>query len=158
MPDSPNPPVAIEVFISFAHEDEPLRAELVKHLGILKRQGIIREWHDRKITAGTEWKGQIDHHVNTAGVILLLVSSDFISSDYCWDVELRRALERHDKKEARVIPVILRHVDNWGAAPFGRLQAAPTGGRPVTDWPNRDEAFADVAGHIRRAVEELQNP
>jgi hypothetical protein len=82
----------------------------------------------------------------------------FLHSDYCWDVELKRALERHDNDEARVIPIILRHVDHWQAAPFGTLQAVPTDGRPVTDWPDRDQAFADVAGHIRRAVEELQNP
>jgi len=152
------PPGTIEVFFSYAHEDEPLLGELIKHLSILKRLGVIRGWHDRQITAGTEWKGQIDRHLDTAGVILLLVSADFVDSDYCWDVELKRALERHDRGEARVIPVILRHVDNWHAAPFGKLQAVPTDGRPVTDWPNRDQAFADVAGHIRRAVEELAEP
>ena len=102
---------------------------MLKHLGILKRQGVIRDWHDRKITAGTEWKGQIDHHLDTAGVILLLVSADFIASDYCYDVEMKRALERHDTGEARVIPVILRPVDGWQAAPFGKLQAAPTDGQ-----------------------------
>ena len=87
-----------------------------------------------------------------------LGSDPFVSSDYCWDVEIKRALERHDKGEARVIPIILRHIDDWHAAPFGKLQAVPTDGRPVTDWPNRDEAFADVSRHIRRAVEELRNP
>ena len=150
MAASSTPTAPTEVFFSYAHEDEPFLGELLKHLGILKRLGVIHDWHDRKITAGTEWKGQIDHHLDTAGVILLLVSADFVASDYCWDVELTRALERHDRKEARVIPVILRHVDGWHAAPFGKLQAVPTDGRPVTDWPNRDEAFADVAGHIRR--------
>jgi hypothetical protein len=157
MAASPAPPGPINVFISYAHEDEPLLGELLKHLGILQRLGVISSWHDRKITAGSEWKGQIDGHLDSAGVILLLVSADFIASDYCWDVELKRALERHDRGEARVIPVILRHVD-WDAAPFGRLQAVPTDGRPVTDWPHRDEAFADVAKHIRTAVEQLRNP
>jgi TIR domain len=158
MATSPVPTDPTEVFFSYAHEDEPLLGELRKHLGILKRLGVIHDWHDRKITAGTEWKGHIDHHLDTAGVILLLVSADFIVSDYCWDVELKRALERHDRGEARVIPVILRHVDNWYAAPFGKLQAVPTDGRPVTDWPNQDEAFADIAGHIRKAVDDLRNP
>ena len=152
------PPGTTEVFFSYAHEDEPLLGELLKHLGILKRLGVIRDWHDRKITAGTEWKGQIDEHLDDRRGHPPLVSADFIASDYCWDIELTRALERHDKGEARVIPVILRPVDDWQAAPFGKLQAAPTDGRPVTSWPNRDEAFADVAGHIRRAVEELRNP
>ena len=130
MAASPAPPGPTEVFFSYAHEDEPLSRELVKHLGVLKRQGVIRDWHDRKITAGTEWKGQIDQHLNSAGVILLLVSPDFIASDYCYDIEMKRALERHDKGEARVIPVILRPVDGWHAAPFGKLRLPrPMGGR-----------------------------
>ncbi len=155
---SATPPNPIEVFYSYAHGDERFLSDLLNHLGILRRLGVIRDWHDRKITAGSEWKGQIDRHLDAAGVILLLVSADFINSDYCWDVELKRALERHDRREACVIPVILRHVDHWHAAPFGKLGAAPTDGRPVTDWPNQDQAFANVAGHIRRAVEELRNP
>jgi len=152
------PPGPVEVFFSYAHEDEPLLKDLLKHLGMLKRQGVIRSWSDRDITAGTEWKGQIDQHLDTAAVILLLVSTDFVASDYCYDIEMMRALERHDKREARVIPVILRPLDNWYAAPFGKLQAAPTNGKPVTRWADRDEAFADVAGYIRRAVGELRNP
>jgi hypothetical protein len=157
-PPPPVPPGPVEVFFSYSHKDEPLLDELRKHLGILKRSGVISEWHDRKISAGSEWKGQIDHHLDTAGVILLLVSADFISSGYCWDEEMTRAMERHDRGEARVIPVILRPVDNWYAAPFGKLQAVPTDGKPVTKWDTVDEAFADVAGHIRKAVEAPRSP
>ena len=155
MADSATPPDTLEVFYSYAHEDEPLLGELRKHLGILKRQGVIHDWHDRKITAGTEWKGQIDHHLTTAGVILLLVSADFIASDYCYDIEMTRALERHVQGEARVIPVILRPVDGWQSTPFGKLQALPRDGEPVTTWGNRDEAFADVARGIREAAKSL---
>jgi hypothetical protein len=115
---------------------------------------VIREWYDREITAGTEWKGQIDQHFNSAGVILLLISADFLASDYCYDVEMKRALERHDQGEARVIPVILRPVD-WKGAPFGKLQALPTDAKPVNSWNNRDEAFTDVARGIRQAVGQL---
>ena len=154
-PGTPTSPASIEVFYSYAHEDEVLVKELRKHLSILKRQGVIREWYDREITAGTEWKGQIDQHLNSAGVVLLLVSADFLASDYCYDVEMTRALERHDQGEARVIPVLLRKVDGWQSAPFARLQALPIDLRPVTTWPNRDEAFADVARGIRQAVSQL---
>ena len=154
-PGTPTSPASIEVFYSYAHEDEGLVKELQKHLSILKRQGVIREWYDREITAGTEWKGQLDQHLNSAGVILLLVSADFLASDYCYDVEITRALERHDQDEARVIPVLLRKVDGWQGAPFGKLQSLPTDGKPVTSWNDRDEAFADVARGIRRAVGEL---
>jgi hypothetical protein len=140
----------IEVFYSYSHKDETLRDELNKHLTLLKRQGTIRDWHDREITGGQEWSGQIDRHLNSAGIILLLVSSDFIASDYCWDVEVKRALERHDAGDAAVIPVILRAVD-WHSAPFGKLQAFPKDGKPVTSWANQDEAFTDIAKGIRRA-------
>ena len=154
-PGTPTSPASIEVFYSYAHEDEGLVKELRKHLSILKRQGVIREWYDREITAGTDWKGQLDQHLNSSGVILLLVSADFLASDYCYDVEMTCALERHDQGEARVIPVLLRKVDGWQGAPFGKIQSLPTDGKPVTSWNDRDEAFADVARGIRRAVSEL---
>ncbi|HAC65069.1 MAG TPA: TIR domain-containing protein [Cyanothece sp. UBA12306] len=144
----------IEIFFSYAHEDEALRDELAKHLKLLGRQGVITAWHDRQITAGTEWEGQIDEHLETAKVILLLVSADFLASDYCYDVELKRAMERHEANEASVIPVILREVD-WKGASFGKLQALPKNAEPVTNWSNPDQAFADIARGIRRAVEEL---
>ncbi len=155
-PGAPTPPASIEVFYSYAHEDEELVKQLRKHLSILKRQGVIREWYDREITAGTDWKeGQLDQHLNSAEVILLLVSADFLASDYCYDVEMTRALERHYQGEARVIPVLLRKVDGWQGAPFGKIQSLPTDGKPVTSWNDRDEAFADVARGIRNAIGQL---
>ena len=95
--------------------------------------------------------------MNSAGVILLMVSADFMASDYCWDVEMKRAMERHELGEAVVIPAILRAVD-WHSAPFGKLQALPKDAKPVTSWPNQDEAFTDIAKGIRRAVEQLVSP
>lgn len=145
----------IKIFFSYCHRDEDLMKELVKHLSILKRQGIIRDWHDRQIIAGQEWASQIDEHLNSAQIILLLVSSDFLASDYCWGIEMRRAMERHAAGEACVIPVILRSVD-WQGAPFGKLQSLPKDARPITSWANRDEAFLDVAQGIRKAVEQMQ--
>jgi TIR domain len=112
-------------------------------------------WHDRKIGAGTEWKGQIDAHLESAELILLLVSPDFLASDYCYDVELKRALKRHEAGTARVIPIILRPVD-WHSAPFGKLQALPTDGREISTWRVRDQAYKDVVEGIRRAVRELR--
>lgn len=146
---------AIEVFYSYSHRDERLREKLETHLSLLKRQGIIAGWHDRRIAAGTEWAGAIDEHLNTAQIVLLLISPDFLASDYCYDLEMTRAMERHDAGEARVIPIILRSVD-WRGAPFARLQALPKDGKPVTEWPNRDAAFTDVAKGIRAVVETLR--
>ena len=114
----------------------------------------LRVGTDRKIGAGKEWENEIDKHLNAADIILLLISSDFLASDYCYDVEVQTAMKRHDAGEARVIPIILRPVD-WSGAPFSRLQALPKDAKPVTDWPNRDQAFLNVAQGIRAAVEEL---
>ena len=150
----PGPGRPIEVFFSYAHRDEALRNKLEDHLRLLQRQGIITGWHDRRITGGTEWAGAIDDHLRTAQIILLLISSAFLASDYSYDVELRHAMARHEAGEARVIPVILRPVD-WQSAPFGTLQALPQNGRPVTRWHPQDEAFLDIARGIRSVAEEL---
>ena len=145
----------IDIFFSYAHEDEALRNELAKQLKLMKRQGLINEWYDRDIDAGTEWKQVIDEHLNTAQVILLLVSPDFLDSDYCYETEMKRAMERHEAREARVIPVILRSCD-WYSAPFGKLQALPRNAKPITTWSNRDDAFLDVAKGIRKVVEDMR--
>jgi hypothetical protein len=144
----------IEVFFSYAHEDKALRDKLASHLKTLQRQGIIRQWHDRKIGAGKEWAGEIDRHLESAQIILLLVSADFIASDYCFDREMKRAMERHRAVKARVIPVILRAVDLDGM-PFNQLQSLPRDRIPVTSWRNQDEAFTDIAKGIRAVVEEI---
>lgn len=143
--------MSVELFYSYAHEDEALRDELEKHLSPLRRQGLVTSWHDRQLTAGQTWMTEIDTHVNSADIILLLVSPDFIASDYC-DYEMKTALARHNKG-ALVIPVILRPVD-WSGAPFGHLQVLPRNGTPVTSWPNRDDAFKNVAEGIRKVVDE----
>jgi hypothetical protein len=148
------PDGAVEVFFSYSHKDEKLRDSVAKHLSQLKHEGLIRDWHDRRIPAGTEWDGEIDGHLKSAHVIVLLVSSDFLASRYCHDVEVKRAMERHEAGDARVIPVILRQCD-WHSAPFGKLLALPKDGRAVTSWSNRDEAFTDVAKGIRAAAKEV---
>jgi pimeloyl-ACP methyl ester carboxylesterase len=145
---------SIEIFFSYSHKDEDLRDELDAHLSVLRRNGVIAGWHDRRISAGSEWKDRIDEHLESAGVILLLVSSDFLASDYCYDLEMRRAMERHTEGMARVIPIILRNCD-WSGAPFGKLQALPKNARPVKSWDDQDEAFTDIVTGIRRAIAEI---
>ncbi|MEP7339331.1 MAG: TIR domain-containing protein [Acidobacteriota bacterium] len=149
---------SVRCFVSYSHQDESLRSSLDKHLSVLRREGIIETWHDRMISAGTEWKNELDGNLESARIVLLLVSADFIASDYCVDVEVRRALERHAAGEARVIPIILRPVNGWDKMPFGKLQALPELGKPITSWANQDEAFANVAAGIRKSVEELMRP
>jgi flagellar basal body-associated protein FliL len=123
----------VSVFISYSHADQKLREELEKHLIILRRQGVIETWHDRKITAGTEWRDAIDEHLISARLILLLISPDFMASDYCYETEMQHALQRHESRQARVVPVILREV-MWDKAPFAKLAALPTDGKAVKTW------------------------
>ncbi|HYY57088.1 MAG TPA: TIR domain-containing protein, partial [Pyrinomonadaceae bacterium] len=142
----------VEVFYSYSHKDERLRNKLDNHLSLLQRQGLIKEWHDRMIEAGGDWENEINEHLDTARIILLLVSDDFIASDYCYSIEMERALERHQNEEARVIPIILRPVD-WESSPFAKVQALPKDGKAVTQWKNRDEAFKNIAQGIRKIIE-----
>jgi len=144
----------IEILICYAHEDERMRQGLEKQLLILQRQKVVKLWHDHQISPGSDWEQNIDHHLNSAHIILLLVSADFMASDYCYGVEMKRALERHESGEACVIPVILSFV-NWQSTPLGKLQVLPREGKPVTGWRKRDEAFFNIAEGIRKAVEEL---
>ena len=147
----------VDVFYSYAREDEELRDELKKHLTLLKRQGLINDWHDRLIEAGGNWEQEISAHLNTAQIILLLISANFIASDYCYGVEMERALERHNNGEARVIPIILRPVDLEGS-PFRSLQALPKDAKPVTKWDDRHEAFENIAQGIREVISNFSTP
>src|SRR4051812_49430546 len=161
MPHPDRPAAPISLFYSYSHKDEALRKRLETHLSLLQAEGVISGWHDRRIAAGTEWDGAISENLDAADIILLLVSADFLASRYCRDVEIKRAMERHEAGAARVIPVILRPVD-WHTAPFGKLQALPQDGKAVTEWSNRDKAFTDVARGIREVTKGLtpgtQNP
>lgn len=144
----------IELFYCYARKDRDLRDELDAHLTGLRRSGLVTTWHDGEIVAGTAWEEEIETHLNTADIILLLVSPEFIRSDYCYSKEMKSALERHHAKKARVVPILLRPVD-WTGTPFSQLQMIPTDALPITSWKNRDEAFADVAKHLRRVVNVL---
>ncbi|NUO79752.1 leucine-rich repeat domain-containing protein [candidate division KSB1 bacterium] len=143
---------AVRVFISYAHKDERLCNELIVHLKLMQRQGVIATWYDRKIEAGENWKEKIDENLERAEIILLLVSPHFMASDYCYEKEMQRGLERHANKEAEVIPIIVRDV-SWKKAPFGKLQALPEKGKAVPLWKNKDSAWRSVAEGIERAAE-----
>lgn len=142
------------LFFSYSHKDEDLRNDLEAHLALLKRQGIISSWHDRRITAGGEIDDKISSVLESSQIILLLVSAHFLMSDYCYDKEMTRALEKHNDGSAVVIPVIL-HPCDWQSAPFGNLRATPTDGKPVSMHGNQNEAFAIIAKDVREAAESL---
>jgi putative sterol carrier protein len=145
----------VKIFFCYAHEDEALLNKLKTHLRPLQRMGLIDVWHDRDISAGTKWEEEIDKHLSEANIILLLVSPDFMDSDYCYGKEMQRALERHQWGEACVIPIILRPVYWQGV--LGTLQALPKNAKPIisSSWYSPDDAFFDVAEGIRKVVTEF---
>lgn len=147
-------PKALQVFISYSHQDEALKDELVKHLSPLKRLDLIDDWHDRKISAGDQWDMAIADALAGADIVLLLVSIDFINSRYCYDVEMESALDRERRGEVVVIPVIARNC-MWKTTEFARLQATPTDGKAIKSWPDIDEALTVVAERVREVAERL---
>lgn len=147
----------VSIFISYARRDQEFREELGRHLSFLWRSGEVDPWHDRKISAGQDWAGEIDRHLREADIILLLVSADFADSDYCWDAEMQTAIIRHELGEATLVPVIVRPVEGWQSSPLGRLQALPTDGKPVSSWDDKDEAYVDVVRGIKKIIKDRPN-
>jgi hypothetical protein len=145
---------ALRVVYSYSHADERMLAELQKHLAMLRRRELITEWWDREIDAGERWRDEIARELDAADLIVLLVSSDYLASDFSYEQEMKRAVERASRGEATVIAVMLRPVDGWDALPVADLQVVPRDARPITMWPNADEAWSDVAAKIRGVVEE----
>src|SRR5450631_3213386 len=130
-------PLALELFYCYARADKADRDELEQHLAGLKRKYRITGWSDQEILPGKEWEKAIEDHLKTADVILLLVSARFMDSDYCYSVEMQRALARHEEGTALVIPILL-HPVYLEDAPFEKLQMLPTDAKPISKWANRD--------------------
>jgi tetratricopeptide (TPR) repeat protein len=151
----PVPP--LKVFLSYSHQDDELCKQFLEHLSQLEREGLIVPWSDQLLTAGEDWDGSINENLDSTHVIILLVSRGFVASKYCNDVEMDRAMERDQKGEARVVPLILRPCD-WKTSRFGRLQALPKRGKPVVDWKTRDHGFLDAVEGLRRLIQQISNP
>lgn len=144
-------------FISYSHADDALRAEFDKHLSLLRRQGLLELWSDHRIPAGGDFEKHISAELESADVIVLLISPDFMASDYCFGIEMKRAMERHQQGAAILVPVILRPVD-WHSAPFGALKALPRDGKPVVKWQTLDDAFLDIVQALRSLLAARATP
>ena len=148
--------MALEVFISYSRQDQEFRRELEKHLSSLRHQGLISSWSDSDIVPGTEWQQTINTYLAQAQIILLLISSSFLASDFCYKVEIQRAIERHEQKQVRVIPIILCPV-HWEVPPIDKLQPLPTNAKPISShWKSRDEGFTNVVKGILEVVKQWQ--
>jgi TIR domain len=149
--DSVRPLAGRSVFVSYSHKDELYREKLRISLSQLQRENLITVWHDRKILPGQEWEREIDRNLENAEIVLLLVSPDFLASEYCTGREMLQALERHRSGSATVVPIIVRPSD-WQNSPLASLQALPTEGRPVSSWKNKDKAWLNVARGLRQLI------
>jgi Thermolysin metallopeptidase, alpha-helical domain/Thermolysin metallopeptidase, catalytic domain/TIR domain len=149
-----NPARPVTVFYSYSHRDDKAREKLASHLALLKRSGLIADWSDRQIDAGQDWEAEINQKLENADVILLLVTENFIASDFCWGKELKRALERHDNGTAYVIPIILTPL-YWQPAPFGKLQALPKDGKAIALWTPRNAGWKNVVEGIAKIAQAL---
>ena len=147
--------MTFNAFISYSHKDKAFCQELKKHLSNLQHQHILSPWYDEDISPGTEWEPQIMAHLNSAHIILLLISADFMASDFCYTIEMQHAIARHNANQARVIPIILRPTD-WKGAPFAKLKILPTDGKAVTRWPTHDDAYENIMQGIHEAIADLQ--
>ena len=147
---------SIEVFYSYAREDETFVRKLEKQLSTLRQTGVITTWHDRQITPGGEWAKQIDAHLASARVIVLMVSADFVSSDYIWGVEVFTAMQRHQLGTAVVVPIVLRETAFLDRTPFGKLQMLPKDAKPVAAWTRPDQVWASVATALGDICLDLQ--
>ena len=146
----------VTVFFSYSHKDEDLRDKLAAHLKLMERTNTIDAWHDRAIPTGGEWDKAIKTELLKADIILLLISSDFLASDYIWDVEIKTAMQRHEAEDAVVVPVVLRDCD-WFDAPFGKLQGLPKDAKPVVSYQNMDEAFTFIARKIKQTAKAIRS-
>lgn len=146
--------MTVRVFLSYAHADEALRHKFETHLAMLKREGEIEVWHDRELVVGDHLDHEISDYLETADLIVLLVSADFLASYYCYEREMARSLERAECGDARLAPIILRACD-WKSTPFAKYVLAPTDAKPIVEHPDIDAAFLQVVNELRRAISKI---
>ena len=137
-----------KIFISYSHKDETHRGELEVHLAMLKRKELVSVWHDRKIVAGNDWKNEIDNNLESADIILFLISPDFLASEYCYDIEAKKAMERHQAGLAKIISIIVRNCD-WHDCDFSKFQVLPKDAKPIALWEDKDSAWVDVTNGLK---------
>lgn len=144
----------MKIFVSYSHRDEGTLERLKAHLSPLRRDGRIETWYDREIRAGAEIDDEISEQLETCDVFLLLISPDFLNSDYCMDTEMSRAMERHEKGTARVIPIIVEDC-YWKSSPFRKLKALPKDGKPISNWTNENTAYLNIVEEVARVLGDM---
>jgi tetratricopeptide (TPR) repeat protein len=147
----------LKVFIAHSGEDTAWCNELEQQLAVLWRQGLITILTREKIEPGKEQQAEVARYLDTAQIILLLISPAFISSKQCYDIEMSRAVERYKADEVRLIPVLLKPTAGWEHMPFGELQPLPSNGKAISTWSKIELAFFNIVSGIRSVIDELLN-
>ena len=149
----------IKIFCSYAQENRQHRDHLVRHLSALQHLGYVEIWHDREILPGMLWEQEILEHLDSADLFVPLVSSYFLSSRYCWGVEMSRARERWEQGEVSIVPILVDPVDCEGT-PISTFQLLPISpkdakAKAVSKWSNREEAYEHITKKIRKVIHPL---
>ncbi|MGH3449661.1 MAG: TIR domain-containing protein [Haloechinothrix sp.] len=144
----------LKLFLSYAHEDRDLVTELRKHLAPLRHEQIVADWYDREVMAGQDWDREIRAQLESSDLVIVVVSADFVASDYAYGRELALALRLHDQGRLRLLPVIGRNC-KWQNLPLARLQVLPEGAVPISSWDQRDDALVSVVVGVERVAREI---
>ena len=145
----------MKVFISYSHRDENALNDLHTHLAMLRRESLIDQWYDRKILPGDRIDREIEENLESCNLFLALVSPDFLNSNYCYETEMQRAIEKHEQGDMRVIPLIIEPCD-WKSSPLSQFKSLPKDGKPVSEWNNPNSAYLDIVTELRRIVRDEQ--
>lgn len=140
-----------KIFISYSHKDKLIKDALVKHLYPFVLNNQIEIWEDGIIEAGDDWDDEIKEKLDQANLVLLLVSSDALTSSYINNVELKRSMDKHNLGLIKVIPVIVRPC-KWTILPISKIQAVPRPATPISKWEDEDEALLNVVNELERII------
>jgi hypothetical protein len=142
------------LFLSYAHEDRDIVAELRKHLAPLQHEQIVTDWYDLELMPGDDWDREILSQLASSDLVIVMISADFLASNYAYGRELRLALNLHDQERVHLLPVIGRNC-KWQNLPFARLQVLPEGAVAINSWQSRDDAFVSVVLGVERVAREI---
>lgn len=143
-----NDSLKLKAFISYSHKDMGEKRILLEHFTSINKLFNIEVWHDGRIDAGGEIASEVLNELETSNIVLLLISSSFINSDFCYNIELKKSIERSKRKNCIVIPIILKKTSLNEAMPFYSLKSLPTDRKPISSFRPKNDGYVDVIDGI----------
>ena len=142
----------LKIFISYSHKDMKYQKVLFTHLKSLELTHNIDVWYDGKILPGDKIDSTVLKHLNNSDIVLLLVSPNFLSSMYCMEIELEKAIERCDEGKCIVIPVILSESIIDDSLTFSRLLRVPEDGKPIQKFKPQSNGYVNAVAIIKHMI------